>query len=42
MTPSAFWALHAAIGVAGGVLALLFGWTLGRILEPQPISPAKR
>jgi proton-dependent oligopeptide transporter, POT family len=37
MTPTAFWALHAGIGVSGGLLALLFGRTLGRILEPQPI-----
>lgn len=37
MTPIAFWALHAGIGVSGGLLALLFGRTLGRILEPQPI-----
>jgi POT family proton-dependent oligopeptide transporter len=36
MTPSSFWALHAAIGAAGGLLMLLFGRTLGRILEPQP------
>jgi POT family proton-dependent oligopeptide transporter len=36
MTPLAFWALHAAIGGIGGVLALLFSRTFGRILEPQP------
>jgi proton-dependent oligopeptide transporter, POT family len=35
MTPIAFWTLHAAIGAAGGVLALLFARTFGRILEPQ-------
>ena len=35
MTPIAFWALHAAIAVAGGLLAILFGRTFGRILEPQ-------
>ena len=34
--PSAFWALHAAIGGVGGVLALLFSRTFGRLLEPQP------
>jgi POT family proton-dependent oligopeptide transporter len=34
--PSAFWALHAAIGGAGGVLAFIFARTIGRILEPQP------
>jgi POT family proton-dependent oligopeptide transporter len=35
MTPLAFWALHAAIGGAGGLLALIFSRTFGRILEPQ-------
>jgi POT family proton-dependent oligopeptide transporter len=34
--PLAFWALHAAIGATGGVLALVFSRTFGRILEPQP------
>jgi POT family proton-dependent oligopeptide transporter len=38
MTPSAFWTLHAAIGAAGGILVLVFGRSLGRILEPQPIE----
>jgi POT family proton-dependent oligopeptide transporter len=33
MTPLRFWLLHAAIGAAGGVLAILFGRTLGRSLE---------
>jgi proton-dependent oligopeptide transporter, POT family len=42
MSPGAFWALHAGIGIAGGLIMLLFGRTLGRILEPQPNSPAKR
>jgi POT family proton-dependent oligopeptide transporter len=42
MSPSAFWALHAGIGIAGGLLMLLFGRTLGRILEPQPNAPTKR
>src|SRR5439155_3935671 len=42
MTPIAFWSLHAAIGAMGGVLAILFGRTLGRILEPQPIPPIAR
>jgi len=40
--PSAFWALHAAIGVAGGVLAFAFSRTLGRLLEPQPSPPIAR
>jgi POT family proton-dependent oligopeptide transporter len=42
MTPSGFWTMHAAIGAGGGLLAILFGRTLGRILEPQPIDAAKR
>jgi proton-dependent oligopeptide transporter, POT family len=37
-TPVAFWTLHACIGVTGGLLALLFARTLGRMLEPQPIT----
>ena len=36
MGPLAFWALHAAIGGAGGLLAFLYSRTLGRVLEPQP------
>ena len=32
MSPAAFWVLHAAIGAAGGLLALLFGRRLGRAL----------
>jgi POT family proton-dependent oligopeptide transporter len=40
--PVAFWSLHAAIGAIGGVLALLYGRTLGRILEPQPSQPPTR
>jgi len=36
--PSAFWALHAAVGAAGGVLAFVFSRTFGRLLEPQPQS----
>jgi proton-dependent oligopeptide transporter, POT family len=35
MTPIAFWAMHAGIGITGGLLALLFGRTAGRILEPR-------
>jgi POT family proton-dependent oligopeptide transporter len=38
--PVAFWALHAAIGAVGGILALLYSRTLGRILEPQPRAGA--
>jgi POT family proton-dependent oligopeptide transporter len=39
MTPSTFWALHAGIGIAGGVLMLLFARTAGRILEAQQARP---
>jgi POT family proton-dependent oligopeptide transporter len=35
MTPIAFWALHAGIGAAGGLLMLLFARTAGRNLEAQ-------
>jgi POT family proton-dependent oligopeptide transporter len=42
MTPITFWALHAVIGVAGGVLALLFARTFGRILEPGPTGDVAR
>lgn len=42
MTPTAFWALHAAIGAAGGVLMLLVARRLARILEPQPIFETRR
>jgi POT family proton-dependent oligopeptide transporter len=42
MTPIAFWTLHAGIGAAGGILAMIFGRTLGRVLEPQPIESADR
>jgi POT family proton-dependent oligopeptide transporter len=41
MTPSAFWALHAGIAVAGGILALAFARTFGRILEPQPTQSVR-
>jgi proton-dependent oligopeptide transporter, POT family len=40
--PSAFWALHAAIGATGGILALVFSRTAGRVLEPQPSLPLTR
>jgi POT family proton-dependent oligopeptide transporter len=42
MSPISFWALHAAIGAAGGLLMLLFARGWGRILERQPNAPAKR
>ena len=40
--PSAFWALHAGIGAAGGILAFLYSRTLGRALEPHLSPPATR
>jgi POT family proton-dependent oligopeptide transporter len=43
MTPLAFWLLHASIAATGGLLVLLFGSILKRILEPsdtQPLRPA--
>jgi len=42
MGAPAFWALHAAIGGVGGVLALIFSRTYGRVLEPQPSSSPAR
>jgi len=43
MTPLEFWAMHAAIAVAGGVLVLLIGPALSRVLatgEVQPLRPS--
>jgi POT family proton-dependent oligopeptide transporter len=43
MTPAQFWTLHAAIGAAGGVLVLLFGGRLTRVLQGgarQPLRPS--
>jgi proton-dependent oligopeptide transporter, POT family len=34
MTPAAFWAMHAAIAAAGGILVMLFGSRLSRTLHP--------
>jgi POT family proton-dependent oligopeptide transporter len=34
MTPAQFWAMHAAIAAAGGLLVLLFGRRLDRALHP--------
>lgn len=36
--PTAFWALHAAIGCSGGLLALVLAWLLKGILEPRPVD----
>jgi POT family proton-dependent oligopeptide transporter len=35
MSPIAFWLMHAGIAATGGVLVLLFGRALTRILEPR-------
>jgi POT family proton-dependent oligopeptide transporter len=35
MTPTEFWALHAAIGATGGLLVLLFGSRLERALRSE-------
>ncbi len=43
MTPIAFWAMHAAIAAAGGLLVLAFGPALGRVLAGgagQPLRPS--
>ena len=34
VSPAQFWALHAAISAAGGLLVALFGRRLGRLLQP--------
>jgi POT family proton-dependent oligopeptide transporter len=34
MTPAAFWAMHAAIAAAGGILVMLLGSRLSRTLQP--------
>jgi POT family proton-dependent oligopeptide transporter len=43
MTPLAFWLLHAVIAASGGILVLVFGPLLTRLLEPtdtNEIGPA--
>jgi POT family proton-dependent oligopeptide transporter len=35
MSPAAFWAMHAAIATAGGLLVALFGRRLGQVLQPE-------
>lgn len=36
MTPAEFWGMHAAIAAAGGLLVMLFGRRLDRVLHPAP------
>ena len=43
MTPAAFWGLHAAIAATGGLLVLVFGRRLERVLSTaseQPLRPS--
>jgi POT family proton-dependent oligopeptide transporter len=43
MTPAQFWSLHAGIAAVGGVLVMLFGRALGRVLAggaDQPLRPS--
>jgi POT family proton-dependent oligopeptide transporter len=43
MRPVEFWAMHAAIGAAGGILVMLLGLRLSRALEggaDQPLRPS--
>jgi proton-dependent oligopeptide transporter, POT family len=43
MTPVEFWSMHAAIGATGGVLVLMFGRALNRVLAGganQPLRPS--
>jgi proton-dependent oligopeptide transporter, POT family len=43
MTPTAFWLMHASIAAAGGLLVIVLGPALKRILAPnetQPLRPA--
>jgi POT family proton-dependent oligopeptide transporter len=37
MTPAAFWAMHAGIAATGGLLVMIFGGSLQRILEPTAV-----
>ena len=41
MTPMTFWALHAGMGMVGGLLALAFRRSLGRLLEPQSAASVR-
>jgi POT family proton-dependent oligopeptide transporter len=45
MRPVEFWTMHAAIGAVGGVLVLVFGGPLGRVIAgaaEQPLRPSAR
>jgi hypothetical protein len=46
MRPIEFWAMHVAIAATGGVLVMLFGRRLSRVLATagadQPLRPSAR
>jgi proton-dependent oligopeptide transporter, POT family len=42
MSPAQFWTMHAAIAVVGGVLVVLFGRRLSRLLHPVEQQGASR
>jgi len=39
MRPAEFWAMHAAIAAGGGLLVVLFGRRLSRVLNANPVGP---
>ena len=39
MRPAEFWAMHAAIAAGGGLLVVLFGRRLSRVLSANPVGP---
>jgi hypothetical protein len=39
MSPAQFWTMHAAIAIVGGVLVVIFGRRLSRLLDRVPLSP---
>jgi POT family proton-dependent oligopeptide transporter len=41
MSPIAFWSLHAGISAVGGILVIVLGPTLRRILEPRETQPLR-
>ena len=42
MTSAQFWTMHAAIAIVGGVLVVLFGRHLSRLLHPVEQQGASR
>jgi POT family proton-dependent oligopeptide transporter len=41
MSPIAFWSLHAGVAATGGILVILLGPSLRRILEPRETEPLR-